>query len=148
MYVGCMFHPPILRPMDADSGSLNRRVFLLGAGAVVGAGFAGLALPSGAQAATAPRIYSCAEWSARPPADPLVTLNHPANRILVHHTASANSTDYSQAHAFQLARGIQNDHIDTNGWSDTGQHFTISRGGYDMEGRHGSLTALRGGSTR
>jgi hypothetical protein len=31
---------------------------------------------------TAPRIYSCAEWSARPPSDALVTLNHPTNRIL------------------------------------------------------------------
>ncbi|WP_279582179.1 peptidoglycan recognition protein family protein [Fodinicola feengrottensis] len=114
---------------------------------MAGLGITGLALPSSAQAAAAPRIYSCAEWGARPPADPLVTLNHPANRILVHHIADANSTDYSQAHAFQVARDEQADHIDNNGWSDTGQHFTISRGGYDLEGRHGSLAALRSGNT-
>lgn len=130
--------------MDADSRSLTRRHLLLGA---AGIGLAGLALPAGAQAAAAPRIYGCSEWGARPPADPLVTLNHRANRILVHHVASANSTDYSLAHAFQLARNEQADHIDNNGWSDTGQHFTISRGGYDLEGRHGSLAALRGGTT-
>jgi hypothetical protein len=68
------------------------------------------------------------------------------DKILVHHTATANSTDYSQAHAYALARSIQNSHMDTNGWSDTGQHFTISRGGYAMEGRHNSLAKLTAGS--
>ena len=30
-------------------------------------------------------------------------------------------------------------------WADTGQHFTISRGGLILEGRHGSLDAARNG---
>jgi hypothetical protein len=109
---------------------------------LAGVGLAGLALPCTANA-VALRIYSCAEWSASPPSDALVTLNHPANRILVHHIASANSTDYSLQHAFQICRNDQADHMDNSGWADTGQHFTISRGGYKLEGRHGSLSTLR-----
>ena len=134
--------------MAFDIGHLPRRAFLRGSAGLAAATATGLLLPRTAGAATtAPRIYSCAEWGARPPADELVTLTHPANRILIHHIASANSTDYSQAHAFQVARDDQHDHIDNNGWSDTGQHFTNSRGGYRMEGRHGSLDALLGGTT-
>ena len=49
-------------------------------------------------------------------------------RILVHHTASANTTDLSQAQAFSLARTIQQSHF-SRGWIDTGQQFTVSRGG-------------------
>jgi hypothetical protein len=35
--------------------------------------------------------------------------------------------------------------MDTNGWADTGQHFTVSRGGYVLEGRHRSLETLVAG---
>ena len=35
--------------------------------------------------------------------------------------------------------------MDTNGWADTGQHFTVSRGGYVLEGRHRSLETLDAG---
>lgn len=35
--------------------------------------------------------------------------------------------------------------MDRNGWVDSGQHFTNSRGGVLMEGRHGSYDALRAG---
>ncbi|MQA27695.1 MAG: N-acetylmuramoyl-L-alanine amidase [Micromonosporaceae bacterium] len=65
--------------------------------------------------------------------------------MVVHHTATANSTDYSLAHAFSLSRSIQNYHMDHNGWIDTGQNFTISRGGHITEGRHRSLETLGGG---
>ncbi len=133
--------------MAFDIGHLPRRTFLRGAAGLAVAGTAGLLLPRLADAATAPRIYSCAEWGARAPSDQLVTVAHPANRILIHHIACPNSTDYSLAHAFQVSRDNQADHMDNNGWADTGQHFTVSRGGYGMEGRHGSLDALRGGTT-
>src|SRR5687767_737887 len=36
--------------------------------------------------------------------------------------------------------------MDSNGWIDTGQQFTVSRGGYAMEGRHRSLERLNLGS--
>ena len=122
--------------------AVMRGAVLLGTGAAVG-GFS--VLPASASVAV-PTIASCATWGARPPADPLTLLTTNPDKILVHHTATANSTDLSQAHAYALARSIQNSHMDTNGWSDTGQHFTISRGGYVMEGRHNSLAKLTAGS--
>lgn len=72
-------------------------------------------------------------------------LNQRPNKILIHHTAGSNSTDYSRAHAYALARQIQQSHFG-NGWSDSGQHFTVSRGGFAMQGRHNSLGALRSGT--
>ena len=44
-----------------------------------------------------------------------------------------------------LSRSIQNFHMDRRGWLDTGQHFTVSRGGFAMEGRHRSLEIVRAG---
>jgi len=125
------------------ASSLSRRA-LLRTGVVVGAGAVGLPLLDlTGRAYAATTIASCDEWGARPPSQPVVLLGTNPNKILVHHTATANSTDYSQAHAFALAQSIQRFHMDTRGFLDTGQHFTISRGGYIMEGRHRSLERLR-----
>jgi N-acetyl-anhydromuramyl-L-alanine amidase AmpD len=95
-----------------------------------------------ADAATA--IASTATWGAR--AASVTVQSAGPNKIIVHHTATPNSTDLSQAHAFRLARSIQNHHMDVRGFADSGQHFTISRGGFVMEGRHRSLERLRAGS--
>jgi len=123
---------------------LMRGAVMLGAGAAVGG--TGWLAPSGASAAVpSPGIAGTAAWGARAP-DALSVIGSNPNKILVHHTASPNSTDYSLAHAYALARSIQADHMDRNGWPDSGQHFTISRGGYVMEGRHHSLARLNAGS--
>ncbi|MGH3663215.1 MAG: peptidoglycan recognition protein family protein, partial [Micromonosporaceae bacterium] len=62
--------------------------------------------------------------------------------IIVHHMAFPNVTDYSREQALRLAVRCQDLHMDGNGWNDTGQHFTVSRGGYVLEGRRGSLETL------
>lgn len=105
--------------------------------------------PRGARslAAPEPRIYTTAEWGARPPEIDIVVLDHVPTYIVVHHTAEpGNSEDYSLEHAMEICRSIQNFHMDTQGWGDTGQQFTISRGGYSLEGRHQSLDVVRGGT--
>ncbi|WNV82166.1 peptidoglycan recognition family protein [Umezawaea sp. Da 62-37] len=122
-----------------------RRRTLLG-----GVAASGLLLGLGAtpaSAANAPDlpIRTCDDWGARPPSAPTTLVYGKPERILVHHTATDNVTDYSEAHAFEHARWIQDRHMDVNGWLDSGQHFTNSRGGFLMEGRHGSLDALRAG---
>ncbi len=96
-------------------------------------------------ALAAPAVADCATWGAEPPRG---TIEHvaPPTTLVVHHTASANSTDYSEAHAHQLARDIQQWHFG-NGWIDSGQQLTISRGGYVMEGRHESLGAVSSGTS-
>lgn len=120
----------------------------VGLGTVVLAGGFELALPRRALAAVPePRIYSCSEWGARAASSAVTVHSYKPSYIVVHHTASANTSTVTQAAAFSLARSIQNYHMDSNGWIDSGQNFTISRGGYIMEGRHRSLERLRTGTS-
>ncbi len=97
-------------------------------------------------AITPPSIADTTAWRARAARNPVVLTGAKPDKIIVHHTADPNGTDYSQARAYTLARNIQNYHMDSNGWIDSGQHFTISRGGFVMEARHRSLETLRGGA--
>jgi N-acetylmuramoyl-L-alanine amidase CwlA len=129
---------------------LTRRDVMRGAatlGTVAAVGGIQLALPETALGAVPePRIYSTSEWGARAPRS-LTVRSYQPSYIVIHHTATSNGTATTQSAAFSLARGIQNFHMDSNGWSDTGQQFTVSRGGYAMEGRHQSLSRLRGGTS-
>lgn len=131
----------------AHSTDLTRRRLLAGTaglagGVLLGAG-AGLVRPVPALAApTPPRVYTRAEWSARPPNGAIRYLDRQPDHIVVHHTAGENTTDYSLAAAFRHSKWIQDLHMDGNGWIDSGQQLTISRGGYVMEGRSLSLRAI------
>ncbi|WP_327134948.1 peptidoglycan recognition protein family protein [Streptomyces sp. NBC_01343] len=127
----------------------TRRAVVTGAFALA-AGSALSLLPAGrahaaAAAAAGPEIVSCAGWGARAASEDVVVLANRPERIIVHHTATLNVTDYSQQRAYALARAIQTYHMDAQGWIDTGQHFTVSRGAFVMEGRHNSLAELRTG---
>ncbi|WP_084550715.1 peptidoglycan recognition protein family protein [Actinomadura rifamycini] len=95
--------------------------------------------------ANEPRVYTREDWKARPPKRAAKVLNRAPDRIIVHHTATANSKDRSLAHAFALSRSIQRWHMRDNGWDDAGQQLTISRGGIVMEGRNQSLSSIRAG---
>jgi hypothetical protein len=66
-------------------------------------------------------------------------------RIVIHHSTSPNLDDQSIGRAYDHARWIQDLHMDQNGWVDSGHHFSNSRGGYVVEGRHGSRAALESG---
>ncbi|MER7072368.1 peptidoglycan-binding protein [Terrabacter sp. NPDC000476] len=138
----------LLRLVTVDP-ALSRRSLLagaLGVGAVGGLGVAKATPSNAAVAAVArPAIASCAAWGAQP-ATGTVGMTGPPQRILVHHTASANTIDHSQAAAYSLARNIQSWHF-ARGWIDSGQQFTISRGGFTMEGRHRSVEGLGSGSS-
>ncbi|HLU58718.1 MAG TPA: N-acetylmuramoyl-L-alanine amidase [Pseudonocardia sp.] len=125
----------------------SRRSVLLGGLVLTGAA-GGLVRPSQAWASgsvAAPPIIDCAGWGARPPTRAVPVWNHRPVRIIVHHTATANVGDLSRGAAEAVARLIQNFHVDRRGWIDTGQNFTISRGGHVLEGRHRSLEVLRAG---
>ncbi|HVK21973.1 MAG TPA: N-acetylmuramoyl-L-alanine amidase [Actinokineospora sp.] len=110
-------------------------------------GIAATAVPMGTATADDFTIWDTDSWGARPPAEPVALLDHPPTFIVVHHTATPNTTDLSRPHAFKLSRAIQNYHMDRRGWIDSGQQFTNSRGGHVTEGRHGSLDAVRTGHT-
>lgn len=128
-------------------GETTRRTALKGGLTVTAAGALGLATAGRAVAAEAPVIHPTSEWKARAATGAIVVENHKPTYLVVHHTVDpGNNTDYSLAHALQISRDIQNLHMDTRGWIDTGQQFTNSRGGYVTEGRHRSLEVLRGGT--
>ncbi|MFE0699490.1 N-acetylmuramoyl-L-alanine amidase [Streptomyces sp. NPDC058872] len=124
----------------------DRRSLLVGALALGASSVLPLWAAGTARAAGGPVIADCATWGARPPSSPVRVLPAPPHKIIVHHTATPNTTDYAQAQAFRLARSMQNWAMDDRHWIDTGQHFTISRGAFVTEGRHNSLTALQGGT--
>lgn len=52
------------------------------------------------------------------------------NRMAIHHTVTPSSGDPASR-----LRGIQNYHMDTRGWCDTGYHFLVSIDGTVWEGR-------------
>ena len=140
--------------MPSDHSELHRRTLLRAGFGAAAATVIGTQLATEAAANAAPggpggdlsSIIPCDDWGARQPSFPLEQSAIDTNKIIVHHMAFPNVTDYSREHALQLARDCQDLHMDGNGWSDTGQHFTVSRGGYVTEGRRGSLQTLRDGS--
>src|SRR6266545_3943567 len=120
---------------------LARTAATAGGLALAGTAVGSLAGSTAATAADMPRIYTRAEWDARPPDFAAQIINKP-DHLVVHHTASNNVTDYSQDQAFALSHWIQDLHQLTNGWGDTGNQLTISRGGFIMEGRNRTLQAI------
>jgi N-acetylmuramoyl-L-alanine amidase/Putative peptidoglycan binding domain len=128
--------------------STSRRSVMLG-GLVLTWTIGGLLRPARAmavgQAVEDLPIIDCAEWGARPSSEDVQVWDERPERIIVHHTATANVKDFSRGAADSVARAIQNFHMDRRGWIDTGQNFTISRGGFVLEGRHRSLEMLRSG---
>jgi hypothetical protein len=91
-----------------------------------------------------PHIFRRAAWGAL---EPKVSEfpKEPAQGIVIHNTQDANRApedgDNERETAFRLSRRIQHSHMFERGWSDVGQHFTVSRGGIIMEGRAGTLDA-------
>ncbi|WP_306306796.1 peptidoglycan recognition protein family protein, partial [Microtetraspora fusca] len=121
---------------------------ITGAGAT-GVGMRGAApiarLTVGTALPLAPRIHTRQEGRAQPPRRRAQVVHHGPDRIVVHHTATANVSDTGLDAAFRLSQAIQRYHMSRNGWDDIGQQFTVSRGGYVMEGRNGTLTAIARG---
>ncbi|MFI1645668.1 peptidoglycan recognition family protein [Streptomyces avidinii] len=134
------------QPSARAAAPHTRRSILTGAFALAAGAALPLAAAGRAYSAATPDIIGCAAWGARAASEPVVVLANGPERIVVHHTATANVTDYSKQRAVALARAIQTYHMDAQGWIDTGQHFTVSRGAFVLEGRHNSLAELRTGT--
>lgn len=137
------------RPKTDHPLAVDRRTMLRGAalaaGGVLLGGALGVSVASPASAAAMPKVYTRSDWGARAPKGNIELRAQGPTHIVVHHTATGNVSDMSTSHAAALSRSIQRYHMDSNGWSDTGQQLTISRGGHIMEGRDKSLQAIREG---
>lgn len=57
-----------------------------------------------------------------------------------HHTFSPNYSLFKGNNHFDLQSGMKNYHVNTNGWADIGQHFTIFPDGTIMTGRNMELS--------
>lgn len=132
--------------MDTDHHRFRRRALLGVAGLLGAAGLGAFTAPAASAQVVEPDIDSTAVWGARPPrsANPVIT-GRP-NKLIVHHTVSANTADFSRAQAHAHAHWVQDLHMDGNGWRDSGYNFIVSRGGWITEGATGSLSALHSGA--
>jgi len=79
-----------------------------------------------------PRIVSRAEWGARNPTS-TTAISRPVPRYFVHHTEGSSCT--TQAACVSIVKGIQNYHMDSNGWADIGYNFLVGEDGNAYEGR-------------
>lgn len=73
-------------------------------------------------------------WGARAPKVPLQMLAS-THGVKVHYTGMSIINNMSHAACVDLVRGIQDDHMDHNGWNDIGYSFLACRHGYVFEGR-------------
>ncbi|QKV77669.1 N-acetylmuramoyl-L-alanine amidase [Amycolatopsis sp. Hca4] len=128
--------------------TVDRRTLLKAGVTATAAGALGMTTTGTAGAAVpVPTIHPTSDWGARPAAGTIVVENHKPTYIVVHHAVDPPmNDDFSLERAYYVSRFIQNLHMDKNGWIDSGQQFTNSRGGYITEGRHRSLEILRGGT--
>jgi N-acetyl-anhydromuramyl-L-alanine amidase AmpD len=93
------------------------------------------------------KVITTTDWEAKPPIGSGFALRTP-KYVVVHHTADQNPPkDPSRGNregAIKLAQRIQNDHF-KRGWSDSGHNFLNTTGGFVLEGRTGTVAAVRQG---
>lgn len=96
------------------------------------------------------KVVTAEAWGARPPKSGTFPFQKTIPRyVIVHHTNNQNPpNDTSKGTlegAIKLAQNIQNFHMDDRDWSDSGHNFLNTTGGLILEGRHGSLDAVKKG---
>jgi hypothetical protein len=139
----------------SERAGLSRRGLLRGAVGAGGLAAVGASLVLGAERSAAAAgaismappelpIHSRASWGAVAPTRSAAVLGRSPDHIVIHHTASKNTADGSLEQAYRLSRSIQRSHMRGRGWDDVGQHFTVSRGGYMLEGRNRTLEVIAG----
>eukprot|EP00094_Tigriopus_californicus_P004622 TCALIF_04450-PA protein Name:"Similar to PGRP-SC2 Peptidoglycan-recognition protein SC2 (Drosophila melanogaster)" AED:0.37 eAED:0.37 QI:5/1/0.88/1/1/1/9/247/304 len=79
-----------------------------------------------------PAIVSRAEWGARAPGS-TTYMGNGVQYLFIHHSAGASCSTKSECIA--EVKGIQNYHMDSNGWSEVGYSFLIGGDGNVYEGR-------------
>ena len=95
------------------------------------------------------RIYTCPEWGAVKPSGPLSPCGK-AQRIILHHTAGhhaeiSNPANESLQESMGYARAIQRQHMQTNGWLDSGHNFLVCRNGIVLQGRWLTVSMIQAG---
>lgn len=95
-------------------------------------------------------IVTCPMWGARPSKEPIQFCGA-ADKIIIHHTAGHHQELDPQheiesgAEAYKYARDIQNYHMDSNGWIDSGHNFLVCRNGIVLQGRWRTVSRIEAG---
>jgi hypothetical protein len=105
-----------------------------------------LLIASQAEAQQGPQPSICTRpcWGARAPGS--ISYMSALSRAIVHHTAGSGDYTTSFETGKTKVRGIQNYHMDVQGWGDIGYHFLVNAGGHIYEGRHASMGSLPRGA--
>jgi N-acetylmuramoyl-L-alanine amidase len=89
-------------------------------------------------------IVTAEEWGAVAPVRPIARVGRP-DKIVFHHT-DGHAPGPTLADAKAYARSIQHDHMHRSPpFIDSGHNFLVTRSGFILEGRHGSLAAIEAG---
>ncbi|MDJ0660965.1 MAG: N-acetylmuramoyl-L-alanine amidase [Crocosphaera sp.] len=99
------------------------------------------------------KVITTSEWGANAPKAGTFPFRRTIPQyVIVHHTAHKadpnppnDSSKGTIEGAMDLAKTFQNSHMNVNGWSDSGHNFLNTTGGFILEGRHGSLDAVKKG---
>ncbi len=98
-----------------------------------------------------PHIITCPEWGARQPKSKPVFTSRPSVRIIFHHTAGHHPElgtpggVETRTEAIAYAQAIQNFHMDSNGWNDSGHNFLVCRNGIILQGRWRTVSRIQAG---
>lgn len=78
-----------------------------------------------------------------------LNVNRKIKLVQLHHTYSPNYGHFNGANHIKLQEGMRNYHVNSNGWSDIGQHFTIFPDGKICTGRSMDLSpaGIKGANT-
>ncbi|MBA4149235.1 MAG: fibronectin type III domain-containing protein, partial [Verrucomicrobia bacterium] len=106
-----------------------------------------LFLAAEVQAAKGPQPSICTRscWGARAPKSTASQMSS-LTRAIVHHTAGNEYSTTGLESSKSYVRGVQNLHMNSNGWSDIGYHFMTDKFGNLFEGRSGSMSSLPRGA--
>jgi hypothetical protein len=94
-------------------------------------------------------IITCPQWKARKPKQGIQTVGA-SNKTIFHHTAGHHreldgKPKQSREEAIGYAQAIQDFHMDGNGWNDSGHNFLVCRGGWILQGRWLTVSAIQAG---
>jgi hypothetical protein len=90
------------------------------------------------------KIIGCPKWRARPPKQGITVVGM-SKRIIFHHTAGHGINfppPKDREEAIAYARAVQNYHMDSNGWIDSGHNFLVMRSGVIIQGRWLTISAI------
>jgi hypothetical protein len=96
------------------------------------------------------QIITTAQWGAKAPTAPIKRVGTPTKFIFHHTDGHAPQLDGTPTETLEeakaYARSIQHDHMHRSPpFIDSGHNFLVTRSGFVLEGRHGSLEAIKAG---